>query len=105
MLYAHGTDQDPRAWAGLSLHVAGGGWTEAFGCVVVEDQPSAAQAVAAYVDLNGVRAGLVKDPKEYQPPILQRGRADGGDVLLVCRFKATVRLTGNYRHLSSVRRL
>ena len=41
-------------------------WAERFKSVVVEDQPSAVQAVAAYVDLNGVRAGLVKDPKEYR---------------------------------------
>ena len=41
-------------------------WAERFKSVVVEDQPSAVQAVAAYVDLNGVRAGLVRDPKEYR---------------------------------------
>jgi REP element-mobilizing transposase RayT len=39
-------------------------WAERFKSVLVEDQPSAVQAVAAYVDLNGVRGGLVKDPKE-----------------------------------------
>jgi len=41
-------------------------WAERFKSVLVEDQPSAVQAVAAYVDLNAVRAGLVKDPKEYR---------------------------------------
>jgi len=41
-------------------------WAERFKSVLVEDQPSAVQAVAAYVDLNGVRAGLVKDPREYR---------------------------------------
>jgi len=41
-------------------------WAERFKSVLVEDQPSAVQAVAAYVDLNGVRGGLVKDPKEYR---------------------------------------
>jgi putative transposase len=34
--------------------------------VLVEDQPGVVQAVAAYVDLNPVRAGLVKDPKDYR---------------------------------------
>ncbi len=39
---------------------------ERFKSVLVEDQPSAVEAVTAYVDLNPVRAGLVKDPKEYR---------------------------------------
>jgi hypothetical protein len=34
--------------------------------VLVEDQPSSVGAVAAYIDLNPVRAGLVDDPKDYR---------------------------------------
>ena len=41
-------------------------WAERFKSVLVEDQPGVVQAVAAYVDLNPVRAGLVTDPKEYR---------------------------------------
>jgi len=41
-------------------------WAERFKSVLVEDQPGVVQAVAAYVDLNPVRAGLVKDPKDYR---------------------------------------
>jgi REP element-mobilizing transposase RayT len=41
-------------------------WAERFKSVLVEDQPGVVQAVAAYVDLNPVRAGLVRDPKEYR---------------------------------------
>jgi REP element-mobilizing transposase RayT len=41
-------------------------WAERFKSVLVEDQPGVVQAVAAYVDLNPVRAGLVQDPKEYR---------------------------------------
>ncbi len=41
-------------------------WAERFRSVLVEDQPGAVQAVAAYVDLNPVRAGLVTDPKDYR---------------------------------------
>ncbi len=41
-------------------------WAERFKSVLVEDQPGAVQTVAAYVDLNPVRAGLVQDPKEYR---------------------------------------
>lgn len=41
-------------------------WAERFKSVVVEDAPSVVMAVAAYVDLNAVRAGLVKEPQEYR---------------------------------------
>jgi len=41
-------------------------WAERFKSVLVEDQPGAVQVVAAYVDLNPVRAGLVTDPKDYR---------------------------------------
>ncbi len=41
-------------------------WAERFKSVVVEDQPGAVQPVAAYVDLNPVRAGLTSDPKDYR---------------------------------------
>jgi REP element-mobilizing transposase RayT len=41
-------------------------WAERFKSVLVEDQPGVVQTVAAYVDLNPVRAGLVKDPMEYR---------------------------------------
>ena len=41
-------------------------WAERFKSVIVEDQPSSMEAVAAYIDLNPVRAGLVADPKDYR---------------------------------------
>ena len=41
-------------------------WAERFKSVLVEDQPGVVGAVAAYVDLNPVRAGLVQDPKDYR---------------------------------------
>ena len=41
-------------------------WAERFKSVIVEDQPSSMEAVAAYIDLNPVRAGLVEDPKDYR---------------------------------------
>ena len=40
-------------------------WSERFKSVLVENGV-ALKAVAAYIDLNSVRAGLVKDPKEYR---------------------------------------
>ena len=41
-------------------------WAERFKSVVVEDRPSSVEAVAAYIDLNPVRAGMVEDPKDYR---------------------------------------
>jgi len=41
-------------------------WAERFKSVIVEDQPPSIEAVAAYIDLNPVRAGLVEDPKDYR---------------------------------------
>jgi REP element-mobilizing transposase RayT len=41
-------------------------WAERFKSILVEDQPSAIQPVAAYIDLNSVRAGLSNDPKDYR---------------------------------------
>jgi len=41
-------------------------WAERFKSLVVEDSPEAVQAVAAYIDLNPVRAGICDDPKDYR---------------------------------------
>jgi len=41
-------------------------WAERFKSVVVENSAEALQTVAAYIDLNPVRAGLVEDPKDYR---------------------------------------
>jgi putative transposase len=41
-------------------------WAERFKSVLVEDEPNSVGTVAAYIDLNAVRAGLVPDPKDYR---------------------------------------
>lgn len=41
-------------------------WAERFKSVLVEGHGSALQTMGAYIDLNPVRAGLVKDPKDYR---------------------------------------
>jgi putative transposase len=41
-------------------------WSERFRSVAVEGSASAVATMAAYIDLNPVRAGLVKDPKDYR---------------------------------------
>ncbi len=40
-------------------------WEERFRSVLVEGTPQALSVMAAYIDLNPVRAGIVKDPKDY----------------------------------------
>jgi hypothetical protein len=41
-------------------------WMDRFKSVLVEGQGEALRTMAAYIDLNPVRAGLVKDPKDYR---------------------------------------
>jgi REP element-mobilizing transposase RayT len=41
-------------------------WEERFGSVVVEEEERALRTMAAYIDLNPVRAGMVKDPADYR---------------------------------------
>ena len=41
-------------------------WAERFKSVLVESKTGAMRTVAAYIDLNAVRAGLVDDPKDFR---------------------------------------
>lgn len=41
-------------------------WAERFKSVLVETAPQVRRTMAAYIDLNCVRAGLVTDPKDYR---------------------------------------
>lgn len=41
-------------------------WAERFKSVLIEDESMALSTVAAYIDLNPVRAGLVSDPADYR---------------------------------------
>jgi putative transposase len=51
-------------------------WEERFKSVLIEGNEGALSTVAAYVDLNAVRAGLAKDPKDYR--FCGYGEAVGG---------------------------
>jgi putative transposase len=51
-------------------------WEERFKSLLVGDSEGALSAVAAYVDLNAVRAGIVSDPKDYR--FCGYGEAMGG---------------------------
>jgi REP element-mobilizing transposase RayT len=41
-------------------------WSERFKSVLIESRDRVVEIVAAYIDLNAVRAGLVSDPKDYR---------------------------------------
>ncbi|MBC2601660.1 transposase, partial [Puniceicoccus vermicola] len=53
-------------WFNRSRDRFGPLWCERFKSVLVEGDRWALRTVAAYIDLNAVRAGLVEDPKDYR---------------------------------------
>jgi REP element-mobilizing transposase RayT len=53
-------------WYNARMERQGTLWEERFKSVMVESVGSAVGAMAAYIDLNPVRARLVKDPKDYR---------------------------------------
>jgi putative transposase len=53
-------------WYNRSHRRSGTLWGERFKSVLVQDDPFALMTIAAYIDLNPVRAGIVSDPVEYQ---------------------------------------
>ena len=53
-------------WFNRSHRRYGTLWAERFKSVLIEDAAACLSAVAAYIDLNPVRAGLVADPKDYR---------------------------------------
>ena len=61
-------------------------WTDRFRSVLVEGRPDALGTMAAYIDLNPVRAGLVGDPKDYR--FCGYGEAVGGGRLAAAGLAA-----------------
>jgi REP element-mobilizing transposase RayT len=53
-------------WFNQSHHRYGTLWSERFKSVLVEPRGHVVQTMAAYIDLNCVRAGLAQDPKDYR---------------------------------------
>ena len=53
-------------WYNRSHERFGTLWAERFRSVLVEGQGNPLQTMAAYIDLNSVRAGIVGDPKDYR---------------------------------------
>ena len=52
-------------WYNRTYHRYGTLWAERFKSVLIEDSVVCLSTLAAYLDLNPVRAGLVEDPKDY----------------------------------------
>ena len=52
-------------WFNRKTGTTGTLWDSRYRSVVVEDSPLALMSVAAYIDLNPLRAGLVEDPMSY----------------------------------------
>ena len=53
-------------WFNKTHHRFGPLWCDRFKSVLVEGKPRLLETMAAYIDLNPVRAGLVADPKDYR---------------------------------------
>jgi putative transposase len=53
-------------WYNRRVNRRGTLWEERFKSVLVEDSDHAISTMAAYIDLNPVRAGLVEDPRDYR---------------------------------------
>jgi putative transposase len=90
--------------AGHNRRGVGPLWSERFKSVLVEESESAQLTVAAYIDLNPVRAGIVEDPKDYRwsgyaEALGRGGRAQEGISGLFSDRKSSVG-----KHLTEYRR-
>jgi len=72
-------------------------WSERFKSVLVEGDRFALQTVAAYIDLNAVRAGLVQDPKDYR--FCGYGESVGGSRVARAGLASVDRTLAGYRQL------
>jgi putative transposase len=59
-------------------------WADRFKSVLVEGSGNPLQTMAAYIDLNPVRAGIVEDPKEYRFSGYAEAVAEDGAAALSC---------------------
>ncbi len=78
-------------------------WNERFKSVLVQGSELALPVIAAYIDLNPVRAGLVDDPKDYR--FSGYGEAMGGGKAARAGLKALVAAYGTHAPWSKVRGL
>jgi REP element-mobilizing transposase RayT len=64
--FMKGLKQEFTQWFNRKHHRKGTLWEERFKSVLVEGEGEVLLTMAAYIDLNPIRAGLVEDPKEYR---------------------------------------
>jgi putative transposase len=66
--FMHELKQRFTEWYNATHGRKGGGtfWSDRFKSVLVEGRCKPLSTVAAYIDLNPVRAGMVEDPKDYR---------------------------------------
>jgi len=64
--YMKAVKQRFSVWYNRSYQRYGTLWAERFKSVLVEGEGNPLQTMAAYIDLNPVRGGLVEDPKDYR---------------------------------------
>ena len=64
--YMKAVKQRFSVWYNRNHNRYGTLWADRFKSVLVEGQGNPLQTMAAYIDLNPVRAGLVEDPKDYR---------------------------------------
>jgi putative transposase len=75
-------------------------WEERFKSVLVGGGQSALSTVAAYIDLNAVRAGIVQDPKDYR--FCGYAEAMGGSALARKGICLALPLLGPQKHWQTV---
>jgi putative transposase len=68
-------------WFNRSHNRYGTLWSERFKSVLVEDEGFALSTVAAYIDLNPVRAKLVDDPKDFRWCGYGEAVGEGGELI------------------------
>jgi putative transposase len=78
-------------------------WAERFKSVLIEDTAGCLRTVAAYIDLNPVRAGIVKDPKDYRycayaEAVTENEEAKNG-LCLVLNIKTVKKMLSEYRKI------
>lgn len=69
-------------------------WDQRFKSVLVENSDHALRTMAAYIDLNPIRAGMVDDPKDYR--FSGYGAAMGGNALAQNGIRHIAQAFGNY---------
>lgn len=82
-------------WYNLKEGRQGTLWDARYRSVVVEDSPLALMSVAAYIDLNPLRAGLVDDPMSY--PWSGYGLAMGGEAQARKGLDSLIRLSRGHQ--------